>query len=135
MMLGYQLSLDQYNILKDSNLGDKIAILDYWDDDDDEDNTNMIDQHIHLQYGNFVIKTNVLKQLKNCKSELPLYEIRSNYRDEPYQSIELEIIDICKPENNDKLKQEITEFQCDYYGSEEFAMYNRITKSKFKYNY
>lgn len=131
MMLGAQLSLDQYNSLKNSNVGDKLAILDYWDDEDDEDNTNMVGQHIHLQYDDFVIKTTALKQLKNCKSELPLYEIRSSYSDEPYQSIELEIIDVWGPKNYENINKQT---HCDYYGSEEFAMYNRILKSKFKYS-
>lgn len=132
MFVGSRLNLNQYNALKDSKIGDKIAVIEYWDDSCN----NIIGHNIHLQYGDFIIKTIVLNQLQNSKSNLPSYDIRSIYKDEPsyydaeYQSIELEIIDINKPKN------EITDPErCDYYGMEEYSLYNRIVQSSSKYGF
>jgi len=141
MLLGAQINAIQYHNLKNSKIGDKIAIIDYWDEE--YDTFDLIDQYMHLYYKNFIIKTRIMRQLKNCKSMLPLYEIRSEYEEfgfDSFQSIELEIIDIfldytqeCKQECKQECEQAIEpeKNKYSYYGIEEFILYNRIFNHNF----
>lgn len=137
-MLGASISLNQYNELKDSKIGDKIAIIDNWNENDVEN--EFVNQNIDLYYANFVIKTKVSNQLINTESKLPSYELRSNYRDEPefhdlgddpYQSIELEVTDIIIPINKDNINEQA---RLDYMGSKEYAMHIMMRNSGFTYS-
>lgn len=137
-MLGASISLNQYNELKDKKIGDKIAVIDYWDKNDVEN--EFINKNMDLYYADYVIKTKVFSQLINTESKLPLYELRDNYKDEPeyyslgddpYQSIELEITDIIIPINKNKINEQA---RFDYMASKEYAMYIMMQNSGFKYS-
>lgn len=136
-MLSASLSVDQYNELKNNKIGDKIAIIDYWKESDNEN--NFINKIIELYYENYVIRTKVLNQIIDCESKLPSYEIRPDYREEPeyhdlndesYQSIELEIIEIIYPINNEAINEKT---KYNYMGSKEYATYMSTRFNNFTY--
>lgn len=135
--LSASLSLDQYNQLKNNKIGDRIAIIDYWNENDKEN--FLINKIIELYYANYVIKTKILGQLINSESKLPSYEIRHDYReepdyhdlnDDPYQSIELEIIEIINPTNKEEINEKV---RYDYIGSKEYAKYMMMRNSYFTF--
>lgn len=137
-MLEAHLNLYQYTELKKSKIGDKIAIIDYHNENDVEN--ELVNKNMDLVYADFIIKTKVIKQLINRESSLPLYEIRPNYRDEPeyyslgddpYESIELEIIDIIDPINKEYINEKA---RSDYICSKEYTTYLMMQRSGFTYS-
>lgn len=135
--LSASINLDQYWKLKENKIGDKIAIIDYWDENDND--KDCINKNIFLYFADFVIKTKVLNQLINTESKLPTYEIRDKYRDEPeyheltddpYQSIELEILEFIIPKNNEHINEQA---RLEYMMSKDYATYLMTKNMKFTY--